>query len=68
MVRILLRLLMVTPWLLGLPGCESRQPGARAGAAIDRAGTQTGQAVGRAAASTGAALGRAGEWMQRRTE
>ncbi|WP_149538284.1 hypothetical protein [Siccirubricoccus phaeus] len=51
-----------------LPGCESRQPATRAGAAIDRAGTETGEVVGRAATATGDAVERAGGWVRRRTE
>ncbi|MCW8086858.1 hypothetical protein [Sabulicella glaciei] len=53
--------------LLLISACESRQPGARAGAALDRAGTRTGDALGHAAQSTGAALDRAGDWMRDRT-
>lgn len=53
--------------LLLLAACESRQPGTRAGAALDRAGTRTGEALGNAAQSTGNALNRAGDWMRDRT-
>ncbi len=51
-------------FLLGLAGCESRQPATRAGEALDRAGTKTGQAVGQAATATGRALNRAGNYIQ----
>lgn len=54
--------------LLLLAGCESRQPAARAGAALDKAGTESGQAIGRAANATGGALERAGDWVRRKTE
>jgi hypothetical protein len=54
--------------ILAVAGCESRQPAARAGAAIDKAGTESGQAIGRAATATGGALERAGGWVRRRTE
>ncbi|WP_207538039.1 hypothetical protein [Sabulicella rubraurantiaca] len=53
--------------LLLLASCESRQPAARTGAALDRAGTRTGDALGNAAQSTGNALDRAGDWMRDRT-
>jgi hypothetical protein len=45
---------------LVLCGCENGNPGARAGAALDRAGTATGNALGRAANDTGKAISRAG--------
>jgi hypothetical protein len=57
--------ILCIPFLLA---CESRQPAARAGTAIDHAGTEAGQAVGRAATATGNAIERAGEWVRQRTE
>jgi len=50
--------------LVGLAGCESRQPATRAGAALDRAGTRTGEAVGHAATATGRALDRTGNYIR----
>ncbi len=49
---------------VALLGCESSQPGARAGAAVDRAGTATGNAIGNAATATGNALDRTGTYVK----